>query len=463
MEIFHMNTRIMAATLVTSALLLSGCGSDDDDNTVASVSSVPQTYLQAVHASSDAPLANVWVNGSPAVVDVDYATASGFVTLDAGMNSVQVDVQTGLGNTATVIPESSLDLMENTRYTVLVTGYADSSLGFPVKPTIITRTAESSVDASSLEVQVVHASAGVPDVDLYVTAPGADIEMAASIDTLAYEDDTGVLPLPAGDYQVRLTLAGTKTVAFDSGSISLAAGTELTIAAIPNTNGAEGASPVKLLVMDGTSSQILYGSSEQAQIRVGHLVNDAPVVDVSLNGTEAIPNLAFNQIVGYVDIASGEYDVGVYPDNTPSTLVIDAPQVPFAAAMDYSVYAVGTLATIMPLVVEDERRSVATSAVLNVLHAVPNAAAATVDVYVTATNNISESDPAIPGFAYKESVQQVYLPAGSYWVTVALPGTKTAAIGPVQVTVENGKVYQAIAIELAEGAGFDLRLDEITE
>jgi hypothetical protein len=459
-----MNTRILAATLTASALFLTGCGSDSDDNGIAADTARNSlTYLQAVHASPDAPLANVWVNGSPQLEDVDYGVASGYLTLSSGTNSVQVDVQVGLGNTATVIPETDLSLMEGTRYTVLVTGYADSSVGFPVKPTIITRPVSSNADADNLDVQVAHAAAGVPTVDVYVTAPGADINSAQPLDTLAYEDDTGVLTIAGGSYQVRLTLAGTKTVAFDSGAIDLPAGADLTIAAIPNVNNAANSALVKLLVMDGTNGQFVYNTAEQAQIQVGHLVNNAPTVDVALNGSEAISDLVFAEVRGYVDVAVGEYDIGVYPDNTPGTLVIDAMDVPFDAAQDYTVYAVGTLDTIAPLVVVDERRPVASSAVLNVLHAVPNAAAATVDVYVTATNDITQSDPSIASFAYKQSVQQVYLPAGSYWVTVALPGTKTAAIGPVQVTVENGKVYQAIAIELAEGAGFDLLLDEITE
>ncbi len=55
-----------------SALFIVGC--DDDDQ--------PTTQLQAVHASPDAPLANVLVNSQARWSDVDYAQASGYASLD---------------------------------------------------------------------------------------------------------------------------------------------------------------------------------------------------------------------------------------------------------------------------------------------------------------------------------------------------------------------------------------------
>ncbi|EGA69477.1 hypothetical protein VISI1226_09864 [Vibrio sinaloensis DSM 21326] len=433
---------------LVASLALVGC--DDDDE---------KSALQAVHASVDAPLANVWINNSPSLVGVDYGVGSGYLSVDAGYNRVEVEVQLAGGATTTVIPKTRLYLDEDNKYTVFVVGEAAAGGSEPVEALVIERPAIGEANASSLDVQVVHASAGVPDVDLYVTAPGADINSASALDTLAYKDSTGVVNIAGGDYQVRLTLAGTKTVAFDSGTVSLASNSELTIAAIPNQDSG-GSSLVKLLVLDGSSSSIIYNLTENAEVQVGHLVSDAPRVDVSLNGSEAISDLDFKDLSPYTAIAGGDYDIGVYPDNTPGTLVIDEMDVALNKGMDYGIFAVNKLATIEALVIETERRPVATSAVLNVIHAAPSAS--TVDVYLTATTDISTATPAISGFDFKEYQQGIYVAAGDYYVTVTPTGTKTAAIGPALVSLANETVYQAVAID-DDPTGFDLLLTTITD
>ncbi|MBO0180829.1 DUF4397 domain-containing protein, partial [Vibrio parahaemolyticus] len=85
--------------------------------------------------------------------------------------------------------------------------------------------------------------------DLYVTEPGAALASATPITNLAYKASTDVLNIPAGEYQVRLAVGD--SVAFDSGKVSLAANSNLTIAAI-GTGDSNSTSPVKLLVLDGS-------------------------------------------------------------------------------------------------------------------------------------------------------------------------------------------------------------------
>lgn len=442
-----MNVKL-SAIAATACFALVGCNDDDESSS-----------LQAVHASVDAPLANVWVNNAPTLVGVDYGVGSGYLEVDAGYNRIEVEVQLPGGTTTTVIPKTKLYLDEDNKYTVFVVGQADTGSSNPVEALVVERSAEGEANATTLDVQVVHASAGVPDVDLYVTAPGADINSASALDTLAFKDATGVLNIASGDYQVRLTLAGTKTVAFDSGTISLAANSELTIAAIPNQDS-DGSAPVKLLVLDGNSFSTIFNESESAEIQVGHLVSDAPRVDVSLNGSEAISDLDFKDLSSYTAITGGTYDIGVYPDNTPGTLVIDAQDIALDKGLDYAVFAVDKLATIEALLIETERRPVATSAVLNVIHAAPSAS--TVDVYLTASTDISAASPAITNFDFKEYEQGIYVAAGDYYVTITPTGTKTPAIGPVFATLNNATVYQAIAIDETP-TGFGLLLSTITD
>jgi hypothetical protein len=449
-----MNKLQVAAVTVITALGITACGSDSDP--------VEYTYLQAVHASADAPRANVWVNDRQTLTDVDYAVGSGYLKLREGQNSVQVEVQLPGDDTLTVIERTMLDLDSELQYTVLVVGDADGSNN-PVEPLIVTRSVDSMADDNSLDVQVVHAASGVPAVDLYVTAPGAEL---ASAIPLAYKASTDVINIPAGDYQIRL-VAG-ETVAFDSGPLPLAANANLTIAAI-KTADSNSSSPVQLLVLDGSGSTTLQDIGSAAEVRVGHLVDSAPVVDVHVNGEAFGPlaDLAFKQIRGYLDLVPGSYDVDVFVNDTTSDPIISAAGLSVEAGGDYSVYAVGSLienVELEPLVVADERRAVATSAVLNVTHAAANPDASMVDIYLTTSSGIEGSDPVITDFAYKNSVQGVYVAEGAYFVTVTAAGDpSTVAIDSAPVAVTDGVVYQVVAIDDGNNGGFNLLVNDITD
>ncbi|MCQ9066209.1 DUF4397 domain-containing protein [Vibrio diabolicus] len=446
-----------AALTMVAALGLVACGSDSD--------TIEYSNLQAVHASSDAPLANVWINDKSSLTGVDYGMGSGYMKLREGMNSIQVDVQLPGDETATVIPKTELDLDSDFNYNVFVVGDADGSPN-PVEPLVVTRNADSMADANSLDVQVVHAASGVPAVDLYVTEPGADLASATPLMNLAYKASTDVLNIPAGEYQVRLAVGD--SVAFDSGTISLAANSNLTIAAI-STGDSNSTSPVKLLVLDGSGSSIIEDMGSQAEVRVGHLVDGAPIVDVNVNGAAFGPlaDLAFKEIRGYLDLDAGAYDIDVYVDGTTTNPIIDVDGLMVAGGMDYSVYAVGVVSPaidIEPLVVEDMRRAVATSATLNVTHAAANPVAEMVDIYLTTSAGIDGSDPTIANFAYKDSVQGLYVAEGTYYVTVTVAGDpSTVAVDSAPVNVMNGVVYQVVAIDDGNNGGFNLLVDDVTD
>ena len=382
-----------------------------------------------------------------------------------GANSVQVDVQLPGGDVATVVDKTMLDLDSDLYYTAFVVGDASGAPN-PVEPLIVTRSATSMADANSLDVQVVHAASGVPAVDLYVTEPGVALADSSPITNLAYKASTDVLNIPAGDYQVRLAVGD--TVAFDSGTIPLPANANLTIAAI-KTGDSNSTSPVKLMVLNGSGSSILEDKGSQAEVRVGHLVDGAPVVDVHVDGAAFAPlsDLEFKQIRGYLDLAPKAYDIDVYVDGTTTDPIIDVDGLEVKGGMDYSIYAVGVVApaiAIEPLVVEDMRRAVATSATLNVTHAAANPVAEMVDIYLTTSAGIDGSDPAIANFAYKDSVQGVYVAEGSYFVTVTVAGDpNTVAIDSAPVTVMNGVVYQVVAIDDGNNGGFNLIVGDITD
>ncbi|MEZ9607920.1 DUF4397 domain-containing protein [Vibrio cyclitrophicus] len=437
-----------------SALCIVGCNDDDE----------PTTQIQAVHASPDAPLANVLINSQARWTGVDYANASGYTSVTAGQTSVQVDVQLPGDAVLTVLPQNQFELSSDTDYTVMVVGDADGSNN-PVEALVVTRPASGTATSSSLDVQVVHAASDVGDVNLYVTGPSDPL--GTPLGTLGYKDFTDVLNIPAGQYRVRLETVSGSAIAFDSGEITLSGGSELTIAAVPRADS-NSASPVKLMVMDGKGSSLIYDMAETAEVRVGHLVDGAPNVDVYVNSTQFAPldDLMFKEVRGFLDLAAGSYDIDIYETATTSPTFIDVDGLAVFTGMDYSVYAVGTVSNLNleALVVPENRRPVATSAVLNITHAAANPIAALVDIYLTENVGISGSTPVLSNVKFKDYANGIYVAAGSYYVTITVAGDPTTvAIDSAPATLADGVVYQVVAIDDVAGMGFNLLVSDTTD
>ena len=409
--------------------------------------------VQVLHASPDAPKVDVFVDGTKAISNLDFGQGSGIALLPPGSHIVSVQAQTP-GSPTTVIGPATLTLEAGTQYIVIAAG-AVSALA----PVIFNRPL-TPVAASQARVQVFHAAPNAPAVDVYVTAPGTDLASEMPLGSFSFNGTIGPASVPAASYQIRVTPAGQKTpIVFDSGAISLPAGADLLIAAEQNTG--PGTAPITLAVTDaaGKNSQILDVSTP-ATVRVIHDTADAPAVSVYANSdfmTPVVASLAFPDFTAYLPIfpASSVTSVQVTPAGNPGTVVINAP-LTLNAGTQYSVYAVGTLATIAPLVTTDDRRRLATQAKVRIIHGSPTAG--NVDIYLTAPGTgIATATPILTSVPFKADTGFLSVAAGSYDVTVTPTGTKTAAIGPATITVTNNGVYTAVARDNA-GGGLPLGL-----
>ena len=434
-------SKILAVSAFT--LALAGC-SDNDDVVIIDEVPTPTSDLRIIHAVPDAPTVNVYAGSAvlAGLENVDYQVSSPWIEVDEGTYSVRVEANVPSG-TADVIT-ASLSLEGEKSYNVLAVG---STTDGTIEPLVVAND-RSTVTAGNVRVQVVHAAPAAPMVDVYVTAPDADIEVEQPLATASFKESTGQVEVAGGDYQIRVTLAGTKTVVYDSGTVTLPADADLLVAATQNTG--TGPSPVTLLVADGTSSFKLWDVNSKANVRVVHAVSDAPAVDVIANNALTLfDGISFPDVTGYAAVDAGDYLIDVAVDGDESSVVIDDAAISVESGMFYTAFANSNVASIGLDFVTDVPRPIATAAKVRIFHASPDAS--TVDIYVTPDGDISSATPAFAGVEFTSpnlsETGYVELAAGDYVVTVTGAGSKDAAIETGVLSLEVNKVYTAIAID----------------
>ena len=212
----------LALTLLAT-LAVSAC---DDDSDVTAPATIAQ--LRVVHASPDAPNVDVLVDNTAALTNVAYKAASTYLEVPSGSRNLKVRA-TG---TTTVVIDQTATLDQGSAYTVIATGRVAS-----IAPLVLTDD-QTNPAAGNVRVRLVHASPTAGNVDIYVTGPTADITTATpTLANVGFRVASNYLEVPAGTYRVRVTPAGTKTVAIDVNNVALTAGQVRTAVAVDAPGG----------------------------------------------------------------------------------------------------------------------------------------------------------------------------------------------------------------------------------
>jgi hypothetical protein len=225
--------KLKLLTLLLAASALTAACSDDDDNTAPE----GQSRVRVVHASPDAPDVDVLVDDAVVLSDVPYLAASDYLELADGGHNVKVNA----AGTSTTVIDTDVDLADGSDYTVIASGLVAN-----IEPLVL-EDDNSAPAAGNVRVRAIHGAPSAPAVDVYVTPPGADLALIPpALSNVAFGDVSDYIEAPAGDYQVRITAAGTKTVVIDSGALTLTSGQVRTAIAVDATGGGP---PFDLLVL----------------------------------------------------------------------------------------------------------------------------------------------------------------------------------------------------------------------
>ena len=199
--------------LTISALLVSGCSDDDDNNIMSSAMSPDQSTVMIIHASPDAPGVDILVDNAKAVTNLGFPQNTGYVNLSSGTRNVKVNA-TG---TSTTVINGDFDLAANNHYSV----FAVDSVS---KITVLVLADDLAAPASGKShVRFVHLSPNAPAVDIGLTGGGVVFS------DVAFKEHVDFTPLDAGTYDLEVRLAGTSTTVLPLPGITLEAGKIYTV------------------------------------------------------------------------------------------------------------------------------------------------------------------------------------------------------------------------------------------
>lgn len=190
-------------------------------------------WVRVVHASSDAPAVDILANGNLVFQGIKYKGFTEYTPVPPATYDFSVNVS---GTTTTVLRSGPTMLRGGSAYTFFAFGKVNGG-------TLQIMGAGDEVEAPGMgmaKIRVVHGASTAPNVDIYATSLYAPLIGAPALANVPFPLASHYLTVPAGVYQARATVAGTRRVAIDSGRFPLIGNTARTVVALdPATSGGE--------------------------------------------------------------------------------------------------------------------------------------------------------------------------------------------------------------------------------
>ncbi len=199
------------------------------------------------------------------------------------------------------------------------------------------------------------------------------------------------------------------------------------------------------------------------QIRIGHFSPDAPAVNVLVDGDSVLENVSFGEISDYLAIDAGSYEIDVVPaaggdsvdsgstgSRTESGDAVISASLDLERDTDYTVLAIDELASIRPLVLEDENRSVEDRTQVRLVHTSPDAPA--VDVRVV------DGPTLFRNVEFGEASDYIGVDAATYDIDVMPAGSDDAVLSLSDVTLPEGQTITVFATGLVDDGSLDATL-----
>lgn len=245
---FRSKTSLILGLVLAATAVLSACGGGDDgiDDRVG----LSKPTIRAIHAITGGPNVDILQNGAlTSFTNKPYKFVSTYFNVETGNQLISFNsagTQTELGR-ATVVAATGH------KYTVVALPGATAA-----EVLLIDDPFEKGLLSNKARVRTLNASFNAQNVDIYLTMPAIDINsVGPNFSNVGYKQASpasGVdsVDMDGGTYRLRITTAGTKTVIFDSGALTLDNNADWLITTIPADGiGATVPDKIKVLVARG--------------------------------------------------------------------------------------------------------------------------------------------------------------------------------------------------------------------
>ncbi|NOK58512.1 MAG: hypothetical protein GFH27_549279n318 [Chloroflexi bacterium AL-W] len=401
-----------------------------------------ESKVRVVHASPDAPAVDVYVDGAEVLSDVEFFTASDYLTVPAGDRLVQVTAADQPLETAVISAELSLE--GDMAYTVAATGtLLDEEDDAEFGPSVFVDDL-SAPEEGEAKVRVYHFSPDAPNVDVLNGE-------AALIEDLAFPEASDTLAVPADTYDLAVTATGTtEPVVIDLADTELMAGNIYSVFAVDELAEIRAELDVETPTVDPDPTV------DNAKVRVVHASPDAPAVDVYVDGDEVLSDVEFFTASDYLTVPAGDRLVQItVADEDPADAVISE-MLTLETGAAYTVAATGLVADIAATVIEDDLSLPKFGeAKVRVYHFSPDAPA--VDV-------LAGESALISNLAFPEASEYLSVPEGTYDLSVTPTGDPdTVVIDLPQTELMAGKIYSVFAVNTLENITAEVAVNEFAQ
>jgi len=283
--------------------------------------------IRFVHSSPDAPAVDVIVDGAPVAENIAFGTATEYMSFPSGEHQVQV-VPTGSGAESAVLDET-VDLDGGGAYIFAAAGLLND---------IEAKTYEvdlDDLDDNQARVRLIHLSPDSDNVDFYVT--GGD----EWFDDVDFPNASDYKDVDAGSYDLEVRAHDSDTVALTLTGFEIQPGRAYDVIVLGQTSdNSLTALTLETRASPSCGTVLNNGTDEDACVRVVHTSIDAPAIDVYVNDSLVIENLAFGAATEFAPLPSGDdRNIKIVPTGSPLDAAIVDTKVNLDAGQAYDLIA----------------------------------------------------------------------------------------------------------------------------